>query len=193
MKSTTLFSSLASVVALATATANDVMTIENFENGSTKMEWRAINDTVMGGVSEGGPAVSKDETMVFSGSISFENQGGFSSIRTSGASLDLGEFAGVELRVKGDGRKYYLTVRNPDNRRLAYWSPVQPEAGKWVTLRVPFSSFYPTFFGQKVDGKTLDITKVNSIGFMIYDKKDGPFTIEFDWIKAYKEQQSFLY
>ena len=27
--------------------------------------------------------------------------------------------------------------------------------------------------------------KIESIGVMIYDKKDGPFRLEVDWIKAY--------
>ncbi len=43
-----------------------------------------VNDGVMGGLSKGDPAVSKQQKLVFKGGISLENNGGFSSIRTNG-------------------------------------------------------------------------------------------------------------
>jgi hypothetical protein len=30
--------------------------------------------------------------------------------------------------------------------------------------------------------------KINSLGVMIYDKKDGPFKLQVDWIKTYSEK-----
>jgi hypothetical protein len=87
--------------------------------------------------------------------------------------------------VKGDGRKYYLTARSNGGRMLAYWSPIQPEKGKWVTVKVPFSSFYATSFGRKIPGLKLNIGKLSSVGFMLFDKKSGEFELEVDSIKAY--------
>lgn len=173
--------------------ADDSMTLDQFDAGESTLEWRAVNDGVMGGLSKGAPVMNDQSQMVFSGSISFENNGGFSSIRSRGQTLDLTEYDGIEIRVKGDGRMYYLTARNPGSRRVAFWSPITPKADEWTTIRVPFPSFYATFFGRKLDSPELQRDAINSIGFMLYDKKEGAFQLEVDWIKAYKNQQTFLY
>ena len=50
---------------------------------SLKMDispWRSINDGVMGGVSAGGMRESR-EGLKFTGTLSLENNGGFSSVR----------------------------------------------------------------------------------------------------------------
>lgn len=173
--------------------AEDSMILDQFEDGKATLEWRAVNDGVMGGMSKGAPEMTEQSRMVFSGSISFENNGGFSSIRSRGQTLNLDEYDGIELRVKGDGRMYYLTARTPGAGRVAFWSPVTPKAGEWTTIRIPFQTFYPTFFGRKLESPSLDISSINSLGFMLYDKKEGEFKLEVEWIKAYKNQQTYLY
>ena len=44
--------------------------------------WYAVNDNVMGGVSRGFFAVTENETGAFTGQLSLQNNGGFSSVRT---------------------------------------------------------------------------------------------------------------
>ncbi|MFC4990981.1 CIA30 family protein [Rubritalea tangerina] len=150
------------------------------------MNWRAVNDGVMGGLSQGGAAVDESGRLVFEGKISLENNGGFSSIRSSGREMDLSGFEGIELKVKGDGRKYYLTARTKGGWRVAFWSPIQPAKGEWVTVKVPFSDFYATSFGRKLPGVKFKTDQITSIGFMLYDKKDGDFHLEVESIGAYK-------
>jgi NADH dehydrogenase [ubiquinone] 1 alpha subcomplex assembly factor 1 len=44
---------------------------------------------------------------------------------------------------------------------------------------------YATSFGQKVPtAGPVDPSKINSIGFMLSDKKAGPFKLEIVWIKV---------
>lgn len=160
-------------------------TLEDFDAHHAAGTWKSINDGVMGGLSKGSPLIS-NKRLLFKGEISLENNGGFSSIRTSGKTHDLSDYDGIEIRVRGDGRKYYLTARANGRRMLAYWSPIQPPKGKWTVIRVPFKSFYATYFGKKIPALKLNTKKVTSVGFMLYDKKAGPFAIEIDYLGTYK-------
>ena len=162
-------------------------TLDDFDKTQTAGTWKSINDGVMGGLSKGGPKVSKQHNLVFKGDISLENNGGFSSIRTAGKTMDLSAYDGIEIKVKGDGRMYYLTTRSNGRRMLAYWSPIQPPKDEWVVIRVPFDTFYATYFGKKLPALKLNTSKVTSIGFMLYDKKAGPFAIEAKYMRAYKD------
>jgi hypothetical protein len=46
--------------------------------------------------------------------LSLENNGGFASVRCLVGLTDLSEFAGLAVRVRGDGRPYQLRLRGND-------------------------------------------------------------------------------
>src|SRR5210317_1878549 len=71
--------------------------------------WRSINDGVMGGLSAGG-MVQSDEGLKFTGRLSLENNGGFSSVRRS-VSRNLSKVTAVRIEVRGDGRDYQFRIR----------------------------------------------------------------------------------
>lgn len=88
-------------------------------------------------------------------------------------------------RVKGDGRRYTLNLY-PPNRRIAfsYRFEFQTSKDEWMEIRVPLKNFVATSFGRIVDGAgPVDPQKVNSMGFLLGDKRAGPFKLEIDWIK----------
>lgn len=161
-------------------------TLDDFKKIQEAGTWISVNDSVMGGISQGGPTFSKKRQLVFSGKISLENNGGFSSIRTRGETMNLSAYDGIEMKVKGDGRMYYLTTRSNGRRMVAFWSPIQPPKGEWSVIRIPFNAFYATYMGKKVPLMKLNTKNISSVGFMLYDKKSGPFTLETDYIRAYK-------
>ena len=179
-------SSLSLALLSGSVIANEDKTIADFKSESSSLKWNAVNDTVMGGISKGSSYITEASHLYFKGKISLENNGGFSSIRTSGSKHDLSAYSGIELTFKGDGRMYYLTSRTNGGRMLAYWSPVQTKKGEWMTVKVPFSSFYATSFGRKIPTMTLNPKNITSLGFMLYDKKAGEFSLEVSEIKAYK-------
>ena len=76
------------------------------------LQWRVVNDGVMGGLSEGNVAFTEAGELVFVGNLSLENNGGFSSIRSNKVSLDFSRAEGLARRVKGDGRTYQLRFSN---------------------------------------------------------------------------------
>lgn len=150
--------------------------------------WQTVNDGVMGGRSQGEPEITSKGTLVFSGEISLENNGGFSSVRTRRSALGLEGFDGIALRVKSDGRGYKVSLRTSNTPgMIAYWAELDAPAGVWTTIRVPFSKWVPTSFGRKLSRPALSVSQINSIGFMLYDKKAGPFTLEVDSISAYRK------
>ncbi len=165
-------------------------TIASFD-GEDSLRWQTVNDGVMGGRSRGGSSTSEDGTLLFEGAISLENNGGFSSIRTRATDLALGDYDGLKMRVQGDGRTYKLSLRTSSSPSwIAYWADFETVRGQWTTVEIPFTDWVPTTFGRKLAGPRLVPSQVNSVGFMLYDKKDGPFTLKVDSITAYQAGNS---
>ena len=103
---------------------------------------------------------------MFSGYLSLENNGGFASTRAVFDDLDLIGFAGLRLRVKGDGRRYQVRIRtNSHFDGVAYSSEFATDAGKWTEVFLPFSKFRPTFRGRVPTGVgPIDRASIRQIG-----------------------------
>ncbi|MFT5474253.1 MAG: putative surface protein with fasciclin (FAS1) repeats [Candidatus Promineifilaceae bacterium] len=160
--------------------------VTDFSETSTALKWISINDSVMGGISDGEFDVSDADTLVFSGSLSLKNRGGFASIRTQPADLDISKFDTIQLRVKGDGRSYKVHLRTAKTRSAsAYSAPLPTEDGVWNNISIPIKDFKFTMFGRAIPtGRRLNAEDVVSIGVMLADKQEGPFRLEMDWIRA---------
>lgn len=159
----------------------------DFEDAG-KARWRVESDRVMGGRSTGSAEVTEG-TLVFDGEVVTEG-GGFSSVRAR-RQVDLSGYDGIELRVRGGGRTFELNVSDGTesrgrevNRRGPF-----PTTDSWETVRVPFGSLEETAHGEPVSVAPLDLSAVTSIGIYIIDGKDGPFRLEVDWIRAYREEE----
>ena len=168
----------------------DGVTLFDFTDNNPGDKWITVNDNVMGGRSKGGFAFKKKK-LIFSGSTN-TNGGGFSSIRTNPDDLGLSEKDGLLIRFKGDGRTFKLGVRM-DRSSVAYRADFETKSdGKgWQVAKIPFDSLSSSWRGMRLpkDRYPLKKEKIRSIGFMIYDKKDGPFELQVDWIKAYSEKK----
>jgi Complex I intermediate-associated protein 30 (CIA30)/NmrA-like family len=79
---------------------------------SLQAMWGAIDDVVMGGVSESHLRLT-DNVAIFAGNVSTANSGGFASVRHRNLNppLDLSRYDGLRLRVKGDGQRYKFILR----------------------------------------------------------------------------------
>jgi len=156
-------------------------------DGKDGLRWQTVNDGVMGGVSQGDWSLNERGTLTFAGEISLENNGGFSSIRTRSKDLNLDGYDGLELKVRGDGRSYYVSLRTRVTTNwIAYWAKLETTEGEWTTVRIPFSKWVPTTFGRELPGPRLKVSAINSVGFMLYDKQAGPFELEVASIAAYE-------
>jgi NADH dehydrogenase [ubiquinone] 1 alpha subcomplex assembly factor 1 len=160
--------------------------LADFKGRQVAKGWKTVNDNVMGGRSKGGPDF-KNGILTFSGATN-TNGGGFSSIRTEPGEFDLSEKSGLLIRARGDGRTYKAELRTDitmKNWAVPFRADFETVKGEWREFYLPLKSFTPTLFGQNLStAPTLDPAKVSSLGFMIYDKKDGVFSLEIDWVKA---------
>lgn len=176
---------ITAIFAMANAEYSQTQPLFAFGEGETSA-WTAVNDNVMGGLSAGGARIT-DGVLRFSGNLSLENNGGFSSIRHS-ADLDLSRYDGIRLRVRGDGRTYQLRLHTDARyfgRAVAFSGEFPTLAGEWSEVEVPFASLAATFRGRRMTNYTFDPEQVELIGILLADKTPGPFQLEIDRIQPY--------
>ena len=181
---------LAGVLALSmvtTAMAEDTLIpLFDFTEADAPKQWQTVNDGVMGGVSEGKFKITDTKTMEFFGTLSLANNGGFASVRTKAKKLSLEKDDALVAKIRGDGRQYMLNLY-PNKQRMAYSyrATVQTKKDEWIEVKVPLDKFEATSFGRIVKNAGLvKPEEINSLGFMLGDKKAGPFKMEIEWIKV---------
>jgi NADH dehydrogenase [ubiquinone] 1 alpha subcomplex assembly factor 1 len=158
-------------------------------DGKDGMEWQVVNDGVMGGLSEGKLTLNPSGTMKFSGMLSLENNGGFSTFRSGDLKLDLSGDLGLLLRVKGDGRTYQARLATDALFRgmeVSFAADFATQKGDWIEVKVPFASFKGSFRGLDLPKEKLDPAKVRRVSILLADKKQGPFELEIDSIHTYR-------
>ena len=169
----------------------DEALLTDFTSASADFGWYVVNDNVMGGRSEG-DFEARRGTLVFAGRTNTDG-GGFSSIRTRALQVDLSCWAGIRLRVKGDGRRYtwrLTTEARWRGREVSYWADFETRPDEWITADIPFSRFIPRFRGSELKGPPLDSGQIRGMGLMIYDKNDGPFEVRLASVHAFSSEPS---
>ena len=139
--------------------------------------WRSINDGVMGGLSAGG-MVQSDAGLKFSGGLSLENNGGFSSVRRL-VSHNLSNATGVRIQVRGDGREYQFRIRQSSGSDGVSWSAAFSSSEKWRQIDIALDQFTPVFRGRTVpQAGPVVPSEIKQIGFLLADKTAGRFELE---------------
>jgi len=173
------------------ATQEALRPLLDFDGPDTAQKWQAVNDGVMGGVSDGRFRITDDKTLEFFGTLSLENNGGFASVRTK--PTDLGIKAGdiIVARVKGDGREYVLNLYTKSRRvAFSYRAPLPTTKDEWSEVSVPLADFIPTAFGRRVQGMgPVEPDQINGLGFMLSDKQAGKFQMQVEWVKVGRRER----
>ena len=158
-----------------------------FDKPDAAKPWQTVNDGVMGGRSVGRFKINDDKKMEFFGTLSLENNGGFASVRARGKNLALKKDDVIAARVKGDGREYKFNVYTQTNLGgFSYRQSFKAKKDKWIEVELPVSKFVATWRGRVFPNEKLDPGKVTALGFLLGDKKAGPFKLEVAWIKVGK-------
>jgi monofunctional biosynthetic peptidoglycan transglycosylase len=150
--------------------------------------WTIVDDGVMGGLSQGQREIGKDGILRFFGTLSLENNGGFSSLRSKNVAMDLSDAEGLVLRVKGDGRSYQVRLSTDAEFRggeVSFQAEFATKKDEWTEVKVPFKNLLGSWRGVKLPDKTFDAAKVRRVGLLLGDKKQGPFALHVDWIRTY--------
>jgi monofunctional biosynthetic peptidoglycan transglycosylase len=155
----------------------------------TSPGWYTVNDDVMGGVSSSEVRIV-EENLSFSGTMSLENNGGFSSVRSEWRPIDLSDYDGILLRVLGDGKTYRLRIQSVETgRNISYNASFETRPDSWEIFYFPFADMVPTYFGTAVDVDKLDTSSIGSFGFMLSDKQPGEFELLVDWIRVVSDAE----
>jgi monofunctional biosynthetic peptidoglycan transglycosylase len=179
-------------VLLAQAVAEKALQpVLEFAGPGVAEKWQAVNDGVMGGVSDGRFKITDDKTLEFFGTLSLENNGGFASVRTKPTDLDIKAGDTIVVRVQGDGREYVLNIYTKTRRMaFSYRAPLPTTKDEWTEVRVPLKDLIPTAFGRRVQGMgPVEPDQINGLGFMVSDKKPGKFQMQVEWVKVERAEK----
>ena len=158
------------------------MTLFDFTPGSDISDWRVVNDTVMGGVSSGQFQLNEAGHGEFSGHVSLENNGGFSSLRYDLPTVRVADYKTAVIRLRGDGKTYQFRVKSTDAERFSYVNEFTT-SGEWEEIEIDLGNLYPQFRGQRLRRPNYPGETLSEVAFLIGNKKEQDFRLEIDWIR----------
>lgn len=162
-------------------------TMIDFTNTDAPRAWFSLNDGVMGGVSQSALVPTTTGSAIFQGVVSFQNNGGFATVQTNFAPpRNLARYDGLQLRVRSDGKRYGVYLRNSMQSVLYQATFVAPK-GEWHEVRLRWSDFVPTRFGRQVRADALDPSDIRAMSLLIEFKQEGPFALEVKHIGVFEE------
>ena len=109
--------------------------------------------------------------------------------------INLSQFTHFRLRIRGDGRSYMLVLKNDHTFRESatylFMHPIYTHGGPyWQDLCIPFSKFFHVTHGRVSDRQyRFDDTNLSTIGVTCMDGVQGAFSLEIDYIGAYKDNE----
>jgi hypothetical protein len=137
--------------------------------------FRVVNDDVMGGISTSRLSLAAG-AMRFEGTVSLENNGGFASFR--GPARFPADSGALLLTVRGDGRRYKLTLKFDDGPGTPQYQAAFVAPPEWQTLRFTPDDFSGSFRGRAVEAPAVRFIDVHYVGLLISDRQAGAFRIE---------------
>jgi len=176
---------------------------------SVENTWGVLDDVVMGGVSSSSISVEgagewNERCLVFSGTTSRENNGGFCSFRSRlfTPPFNMSSYDGLVFKARcKDGLRYKIQLRDNTGWDSPGWSLGfdTVKGGKEVEARIPFSKLIPNFRSQTLkDAEPLNLETISSIQFTLsafdFDKamnpafKEGDFELRLGALRLYSER-----
>ena len=157
------------------------MILFDFNPKSDISGWKVVDDVVMGGRSNGSFELNNNGYGVFSGSVSLENNGGFSSLRYRFDAKTIKGYTKVILKIKGDGKAYQFRMKTNAFDRHSYNAPFQTN-GAYQTIQISLADMSPAFRGNKLNIPNYPGETVEELAFLIGNKKAENFQLEIDSI-----------
>jgi len=154
---------------------------------ASENQWRIVNDGVMGGLSSSNVTINEADKIVFKGTVSLDNNGGFASLRSPVKDYNFEKFSGIELRIKGDGKRYSISMKETTYfTGYFYTASFETKKDEWVNVQISFNMFNLYYYGRLTDSdKNIPLNNIKEISLLIGDKQKGIFIIEVDYIKLY--------
>lgn len=172
---------LTSFLIILTLTVEIENIIFDFNNNSNLTRWNVVDDGVMGGLSQGNIVINGEGHAVYSGFVTTDNNGGFSSVRHNFNSKDVSNYNHVVLKLKGDGKPYQFRIKENQSQRFSYVHTFETN-GEWEIIKIPFKDFYPSFRGYKLNKPNFNGGMMEEIAILIGNKKKEDFILIIDSI-----------
>ncbi|KAJ1760453.1 hypothetical protein LPJ77_005409 [Coemansia sp. RSA 2523] len=165
--------------------------------------WLRGSDSDIGGFSDAWLDITRAGHAKFHGYLSQKlpedtrfKRSGYAMVRTRDPLVtllstdywDSSLFRFLAVRVKADCRKYFVNLKSDALIPTDIYQHLLPirTPGKWETIVIPFNAFTLTSNSVIVASQPrMASTKMETVGFSISDRQDGPFCLEFAWIKAF--------
>lgn len=155
----------------------------DFNKESDIVNWKIVDDGVMGGLSSSTFRVDKDGNGNFSGIVSTDNNGGFCSVRYFFKPTTLKNQKTFSIRLKGDGKKYQFRVKSKVNDYYSYVYEFQTTSD-WQTVEIPITEMYASFRGRTLNLPNYDGSSLEEIAFLVGNKKNESFQLMIDKIEV---------
>lgn len=169
------------LLTLSLSTLSNMKKVYNFSTQSNILEWRIVNDGVMGGISKSSLALTDAGYGQFSGHVSLANNGGFASMQLD-TKIHLAEDQKfIILRVKGDGKRYEFRLKGENSQSESYVHPFAT-SGDWENIRLAIPEFYPQYRGRKLNIPKFNFKSIEQMSFLIANEKEEDFELLIDWI-----------
>jgi len=150
--------------------------------------WLSVDDTVMGGRSDSTVRWA-DGALLFSGVVSLENNGGFSSVRSPfdpaiGAAL--ADATELVVEATGDGKTYVLQLRSGPSAQALHIARFATTAGQAKAHVLPLAGFEAVGFrlDPRPSAPPVDPATVVQLSLYVLDKQAGPFSLSLRSILA---------
>lgn len=156
--------------------------IFDFNIGADIEDWNVVDDVVMGGRSSSQFNLNSEGFGVFSGNISLENNGGFSSVQYQFNKTEVTKYTKIKIRLKGDGKDYQLRVKNNSSNYFSYITTFST-TNKWQVVEIALKDMYPSFRGKRLNTPNFSHEFIEQIAFLIGNKKNEDFQLIIDTIE----------
>ena len=156
--------------------------IFDFNQKAIIKDWVIVDDGVMGGKSAGSFSLNEQGHGVFEGSVSVENNGGFSSLRYSPERILVQDFTTIALKIKGDGKNYQFRIKSNTEDYYSYITTFST-SGEWQEIQIDLKDMYPSFRGRKLDQANFEKEYIEQAAFLIGNKKRENFQLLIDQIE----------
>jgi hypothetical protein len=154
----------------------------DFSKNVSLKNWNIVDDRVMGGVSNGTFTLDENGHGKFSGYVSTENNGGFSSVQYQFEKRLASKDSKITLRVKGDKKDYQFRIKDQSNQYYSYITTFSTN-GEWQTIEINLKDLYPSFRGRKLNMPNFNSTSMAEITFLIANGKNEKFELLIDKIE----------
>lgn len=160
------------------------LVLVDFSDFNQPSRWYVVDDGVMGGRSRGDFSISQDGIGIFKGTVSLENNGGFSSLRYRLPKTQKIEQTQAKLYIKGDGKKYQFRIKRSLRDYHSYIFDFQT-SGEWEEIIVPLEKMYPAFRGRNLNMVDYPADQIEELTFLIGNKNPESFKLEIAKIELF--------